>query len=617
MRMQEHTKTLFRKILYCLKPPPDLRLSEWADNYRRLSSEASAEPGRWKTSKAPYQKEIMDAITDITIKKVVVMSAAQVGKTDAMILNPIGYYIHYEPSPIMVLQPTIQMAEAFSKDRLSPMLRDTPVLTDRVNDKSRNSGNTILQKIFPGGHVTMVGANSPSSLASRPIRVLLADEIDRYPATAGSEGDPLFLAGKRLTTFWNRKEVDVSTPTIKGLSRIEVEYQNSSRGEWNTPCPCCGELQPLKWANVVYDKSDLSEIKYVCEKCGTLSSEVEWKEHFSEGKFIHENPENPVKGFHLNTLASTLATWREVVEKFITANEEMKKGNIELMKVWVNTELGETWEEDGEQVEEEDLLKRRERYNCEIPEEVIYLTAGVDTQDDRFEIEVVGWGPEYESWGIKYAVLYGDNSDLGKPVWKDLDTFLSQTFTKADGTKLKIICTCIDSGGHRSNQVYKFCKERFNRKVFAIKGSNDSAAAYIQKPTKNNREQAYLFTLGVDTGKSLLLQRLKVEEEGPGYCHFPKDEKGKPYSPRGYDNTYFKGLTAEKQVLTYKKGRPIFEWRLRDLGQHKRNEALDCRNYATAAIEITGLPLKKPDTTAPPKPKIRRSRGRRNNGGVI
>lgn len=615
--MQEHTKTLFRKIFYCLKPPPDLKLSEWADNYRRLSSEASAEPGRWKTSKAPYQKEIMDAITDITIKKVVVMSAAQVGKTDAMILNPIGYYIHYEPSPIMVLQPTIQMAEAFSKDRLSPMLRDTPVLTDRVNYKSRNSGNTILQKIFPGGHVTMVGANSPSSLASRPIRVLLADEIDRYPATAGSEGDPLFLAGKRLTTFWNRKEVDVSTPTIKGLSRIEVEYQNSSRGEWNTPCPCCGELQPLKWANVVYDKSDLSEIKYVCEKCGTLSSEVEWKEHFSEGKFIHEDPENPVKGFHLNTLASTLATWREVVEKFITANEEMKKGNIELMKVWVNTELGETWEEDGEQVEEEDLLKRRERYNCEIPEEVIYLTAGVDTQDDRFEIEVVGWGPEYESWGIKYAVLYGDNSDLGKLVWKDLDTFLSQTFTKADGTKLKIICTCIDSGGHRSNQVYKFCKERFNRKVFAIKGSNDSAAAYIQKPTKNNREQAYLFTLGVDTGKSLLLQRLKVEEEGPGYCHFPKDEKGKPYSPRGYDNTYFKGLTAEKQVLTYKKGRPIFEWRLRDLGQHKRNEALDCRNYATAAIEITGLPLKKPDTTAPPKPKIRRSRGRRNNGGVI
>ena len=261
--MRNNTKALFEKIFKVLQPPPDLKLSEWADEYRRLSSEASAEPGRWRTSKAPYQREIMDAITDMTVKKVVVMSAAQVGKTDAMILNPIGYYIHYEPSPIMVLQPTIQMAEAFSKDRLSPMIRDTPVIAERINDKSRTSGNTILQKIFPGGHVTMVGANSPSSLASRPIRILLADEIDRYPATAGSEGDPLFLAAKRLTTFWNRKEVDVSTPTIKGLSRIEVEYQNSSRGEWNAPCPCCGELQPLKWANVVFDKDNLNEINYV------------------------------------------------------------------------------------------------------------------------------------------------------------------------------------------------------------------------------------------------------------------------------------------------------------------------------------------------------------------
>ena len=252
-----------------------------------------------------------------------------------------------------------------------------------------------------------------------------------------------------------------------------------------------------------------------------------------------------------------------------------------------------------------------------MPEEVLYLTAGVDTQDDRFEIEVVGWGPEYESWGIKYAVLYGDNSDLGKQVWKDLDTFLLQSFEKPDGTKLKIACTCIDSGGHRANQVYKFCKKRFNRKVFAIKGSNDSTAAYIQKPTKNNREQAYLFTLGVDTGKSLLLQRLKVEEEGPGYCHFPKDEEGKPYSPRGYDEKFFSGITSERQVLTYKKGRPVFEWRLRDQGKHKRNEALDCRNYATAAIEITGLPLKKPETEDK-KPTVTRKRKRRiNRGGVI
>lgn len=612
--MEAKTKRLFRKIFAVLKPPPDLTLSEWADKFRRLSAGSSAEPGRWRTSKAPYQKEIMDAITDIAIRKVVIMSAAQVGKTDAMVLNPIGYYVHYDPSPIMVIQPTIDMAEKFSKEKLSPMIRDTPVIAERINEKSRNSGNTIMQKIFPGGFVTIAGANSPTGLRSHTVRILLADEIDGYPASAGSEGDPLMLATKRQTTYWNKKQVSISTPTIKGASRIEVEYEHSSKGEWNTPCPCCGELQPLVWSGVVFDKDDLTEINYVCSKCGVISSEAEWKEKFIDGKFVHEDPENPVKGFHLNTLASTLTTWREVVEKFLVANEEVKKGNVELMKVWTNTEMGQTWEEDGETIEDEELIKRRENYNCEIPADVLYLTAGVDTQDDRFEVEVVGWGPEYESWGIKFAALYGDTGNMQDPVWDNLDAFLSQSFEKPDGSKLKIIVTCMDSGGHRTNQVYKFCKARFNRRIFAIKGSNDSAAAYIQKPTKNNREQAYLFTIGVDTGKSWLMDRLKLSEPGPGFCHFPREDG------RGYDEKYFKGLTSEKKVMRYKMGRPYFAWELKDRGEHRRNEALDCRNYATAAIEISGLPLKKPeDNEAKQKtrktPAKRRSgRGRRNGG---
>lgn len=612
--MEAKTKRLFRKIFAVLKPPPDLTLSEWADTFRRLSAGSSAEPGRWRTSKAPYQKEIMDAITDISIRKVVIMSAAQVGKTDAMVLNPIGYYVHYDPSPIMVIQPTIDMAEKFSKEKLSPMIRDTPVIAERINEKSRNSGNTIMQKIFPGGFVTIAGANSPTGLRSHTVRILLADEIDGYPASAGSEGDPLMLATKRQTTYWNKKQVSISTPTIKGASRIEVEYEHSSKGEWNTPCPCCGELQPLVWSGVVFDKDDLTEINYVCSKCGVISSEAEWKEKFIDGKFIHEDPENPVKGFHLNTLASTLTTWREVVEKFLVANEEVKKGNVELMKVWTNTEMGQTWEEDGETIEDEELIKRRENYNCEIPADVLYLTAGVDTQDDRFEVEVVGWGPEYESWGIKFAALYGDTGNMQDPVWDNLDAFLSQSFEKPDGSKLKIIVTCMDSGGHRTNQVYKFCKARFNRRIFAIKGSNDSAAAYIQKPTKNNREQAYLFTIGVDTGKSWLMDRLKLSEPGPGFCHFPREDG------RGYDEKYFKGLTSEKKVMRYKMGRPYFAWELKDRGEHRRNEALDCRNYATAAIEISGLPLKKPEDkeakqkTSKTPAKRRSGRGRRNGG---
>lgn len=599
-KINKNTFDLLCKIFAGLKPPPPITITEWADEYRRLSPEASAEPGRWKTSKAPYQKEIMDAIGEVGVEKVVVMSAAQIGKSDACILNPLGYYMHYDPSPIMILQPTIQMAEAFSKDRISPMLRDTPILQDKVDDKSRTSGNTILQKIFPGGHVTMVGANSPSSLASRPIRILLADEIDRYPVTAGTEGDPLLLATKRLTTFWNKKIVCVSTPTIKGVSRIEVEYEHSTQGEWNIPCPHCGEYNPLEWAYIKFDKEDLSEIEYTCRHCGAIASEYAWKSNFDKGKFIFKYPRRAVKGFHLNALASLFVSWADIVEKFLVANEEKKKGNIELLKAWTNTEMGQTWEEEGEEIEMDELFNRLEEYGCEVPEEVIVLTAGVDVQDDRFEVEVVGWGEEKESWGIYYKKIYGDLKT--ETVWQDLDNFLGRTFETKDGRKLKILSTCIDSGGHFTQEVYKFAKKRINRRIWAIKGRGGAQTPYYSKPSTSNAYKTPLFTLGVDTGKAILYQRLAVEEPGPNYCHFPEDEG------RGYTEEYFKGLTSEKMVMTYKKGRAQYVWKVKK--GIKRNEPLDIRNYATAALEITNPILKKeiPESTSKPQRNVR-SRG--------
>ena len=601
-KIKKNTFDLLCKIFAGLKPPPPITITEWADEYRRLSPEASAEPGRWKTSKAPYQKEIMDAIGEVGVEKVVVMSAAQIGKSDACILNPLGYYMHYDPSPIMILQPTIQMAEAFSKDRISPMLRDTPILQDKVDDKSRTSGNTILQKIFPGGHVTMVGANSPSSLASRPIRILLADEIDRYPVTAGTEGDPLLLATKRLTTFWNKKIVCVSTPTIKDLSRIEVEYEHSTQGEWNVPCPHCGEFNPLEWAYIKFDKEDLSEIEYTCRHCGAIASEYAWKSNFDKGKFIFKYPRRAVKGFHLNALASLFVSWADIVEKFLVANEEKKKGNIELLKAWTNTEMGQTWEEEGEQIDQDELMNRLEEYGCEVPEEVIVLTAGVDVQDDRFEVEVVGWGEEKESWGIYYKKIYGDLKT--ETVWNDLDDFLGRTFETKDGRKLKIYSTCIDSGGHFTQEVYKFTKKRISRRIWAIKGRGGSQTPYYSKPSTSNAYKTPLFTLGVDTGKALLYQRLAVEEPGPNYCHFPEEEG------RGYTEEYFKGLTSEKLVMTYKKGRAQHIWKVKK--GIKRNEPLDIRNYATAALEITSPILKKDIPENPSKPQRNvRSRGLR------
>lgn len=601
MKVKEHTGKLFRKIFKTLQPPPKITITEWADEYRRLSPEASAEPGRWKTSKAPYQAEIMNAIGDIEVQKVVVMSAAQIGKSDACVLNPLGYYMHYDPSPIMIMQPTIQMAETFSKDRVAPMLRDTPVLSDKVNDKARNSGNTILQKIFPGGHCTLVGANSPSSLASRPIRILLADEIDRYPETAGNEGDPLLLASKRLTTFWNKKIVCVSTPTIKGLSRIEVEYEHSTQEEWTVPCPACGEYTTLDWGNVQFDKENPEAIYYVCPACGVVEEEHTWKELFYLGKFVAKYPSRKVRGFHLNSLASLFVDWSDIVKKFLVANEEKKKGNIEQLKAWTNTEMGQTWEEDSQMIEADSLYLRCEEYDAEVPAEVLVLTAGVDVQDDRFEMEVVGWGVEKESYGIYYKVMYGDLKSNN--IWKDLDDFLNRTFETADGRKLKILATCIDSGGHFTQEVYRFCKSRVARRIWAIKGKGGTQTAYYSKPSYSNAFKTPLFTLGVDTGKAILYQRLTVNEPGPNYCHFPADEG------RGYGEEYFKGLTAEKMVISYKKGRAQYVWKLKE--GIKRNEPLDIRNYATAALEITNPILKKeqPEEVKKQK-KTRRTRTR-------
>jgi phage terminase large subunit GpA-like protein len=596
------TEKLLRRCLLKLKPPPDITLSQWADKYRYLSNESSAEPGKWRTDRAPYQREPMDAITDKHTKKVVLMWASQLGKTDSGILNPVGYFSHYEPSPMMILQPTVEMSETVSKQRLSPMLRDTPVLAALFNNKSRDRANTIQEKQFPGGYITLQGANSPAALASRPIRILCADEIDRYPLSAGNEGDPLFLAQKRMTAFWNAKEIITSTPTIKGQSRIETEYEHSTMEVWNVPCPACGKYQPLTWGNVKFDidgfrEGKTTEVNMVCTHCGALSTEAEWKSKFGAGKYIATHPKRRTRGFYVNALASLFTGWQEIVDDFITAVDESHKGNMDLLKAWTNTAMAETWDEAGEQVDDNELMERLEDYGCQVPSDVMYLTAGVDTQDDRFEYEVVGWGIGAESWSIEKGAIYGDMSQ--PDIWQRLDLNLLKSWEKKDGTQMKLTAVCIDSGGHQTDRVYRFCAERWTRRIWAIKGSNKGMdAPYIANPTRNNRAKAPLFTIGVDTGKCHVYDRLNVKHPGPGYCHFPQN--------RGYDENYFKGLTAEKHVVTYKKGRATWAWVLKDRN-FRRNEPLDMRNYATAAMEIANLPLNRTDATTKPS-KVRKQR---------
>lgn len=565
----------FVKIKKEFATPPQMTISEWADNYRKLSKESSAEAGQWKTSRAEYQREMMNAVSDDAVETVVFMTSAQVGKSE-ILNNTLGYYIDYDPAPIMFVQPTEDMAKSYSNDRIAPMIRDCPTLTSKVADsKSRDSGNTIMHKRFKGGHLTLIGANAPSKLASRPIRILLMDEVDRFPVSAGAEGDPAQLAIKRTTTFWNRKVVMCSTPTIKGVSKIEKEYESSSAEELNVACPECGEYQPYVWEQLKFEhESGTLEVKnavYVCKYCGAVHKENVWKHQ--PIKWVAKNPHIKNKrGFHLNELCSPWKRWEEIAVDFLNA----KRQGVEMLKVWTNTAMGLPWEEENDLDINDILLKRRETYNCEVPEKVLVLTCGVDVQGNRLEYEVVGWGLNMQSWGIKYGVLYGDP---GNPdVWTRLDDVLFSNYKRSDGLEMQIMTTCIDSGGNHTQEVYRYCREREIRRVCAIKGQGGNGIPFIKRPKKRNEAGVWLHMIGVDVGKDTLASRLKQKfDTDVGYCHFPTETN------KGYDEQYFLGLTAERRITRIVKGQSVSVWVLRS---GARNEPFDIRNYATAAVEI-------------------------------
>jgi phage terminase large subunit GpA-like protein len=507
----------------------------------------------------------MDAIFRPGTEKVVVMSSAQVGKTE-ILLNIVGYCIDRDPSSVMLLEPTVEMAETVSKDRVAPMIRDTPCLAAKVREaRSRDSSNTILHKKYLGGYLVVSGANSAASLSSRPIRILLADEVDRYPPSAGTEGDPLGLAEKRTLTYWNRKLVYVSTPTIRGISRIEKEYEHSTKETWQYACPGCGRRQPLRFAHLEFES-----LGHRCPFCGGIFGEFEWKARL--GEWVAE-AESPVRGFRLSALSSPWYHWDQIVGDFRRA----KKDGAEALKVFVNTVLGELWEEEGDEIEDAALESHRETYGVEVPGEVLVLTAGVDVQDDRLEAEIVGWGTGKRSWGIEYRVLPGDP---GQPeVWEQLRQLLMRTWTRGDGRRMGILVTCIDSGGHHTTDVYRFCLALEQRRIYAIKGRGGPGVPLIGKPSRSNRVGCALFPIGVDAAKEALFRSLRVEDpDEAGYCRFPKDAN------RGYDETWFRGLTSERRVIRYRKGQAHVEWEKRTGGA--RNEPLDCRVYARAALEI-------------------------------
>lgn len=569
-----------RRIRRCWAPPPRLTVSQWADENRMLSSESSAEPGRWHTDRAPYQREIMDAINQPDVEKIVIMSSSQVGKSE-ILNNTIGYYIDLDPCPILLIEPSIEMAEDYSKRRIAPMLRDTGCLSEKVSDsKSRDSNNTILSKTFPGGMLGMGGANSPSGLASRPIRVLLCDEVDRYPDSAGTEGDPVKLAEKRTITFWNRKKVYVSSPGVKGASRIEYEYERGTRERWCLRCPECGEYVFVGLPGMVYQAQkdekgnyQVTEIAFLCPRCAAAAPELTWKAQ--PGQWIAENPAaKGTRSFHLNAFASPWYTWERIIAEYLAV-----KDDPEQYKVFVNTMLGETYEVKGEIENEEFLASRVENYGAELPEGVLFLTAAVDTQDDWLEYEVVGWGKGEESWSIRHGRIAGKPDRAG--TWDELDLELKATYRFADGVGLTVTCTFIDSGGHYTSDVYEYCKRNELSRVFAIKGIGGAGIPLVYKISRTKKEQAYLIILGVDEGKTGVMNALKVDKPGPFYCHFPKAD--------GYDAGYFKGLISERLVPRKKNGMTSLIWE--KVTPDARNEPFDIRNYARAAFKLANPKL--------------------------
>ena len=576
--VSSHTKKLIENIVKeVLAPAEDLTVAEWADKYRILSRESAAEAGKWDTNRTPYMKEILMCITDIETKKITMMCSAQIGKTE-MLLNVLGRYMHLDPCPILFVQPTVDDAKSFSKERVEPMIRDTTILKKLISKTNRREEGTVQEKMFPGGYVRFVGANSPSGLASRPIRITLLDEIDRFPLSARKEGDPVKLAERRTNNFYDSKNIRVSTPTDDATSKIQLLYLASSQEEWCLPCPVCGEYQPLDFEQMTY--LDLEEPELECKFCGHSSQEKEWKSKRQlNGKWIAKFPvEKEHRGFHLNALASPWVTWKEIVKEFL----EVKDDDYQY-RTFMNTVLGKTFSVNLEAaIDYEAIYETREDYGAELHDDVVILTAGVDVQDNRLEVEVVGWGYEYESYGIMYRDFPGDPGK--EEVWQQLDTFLKKKFYFKNKKYLMIAATLIDSGGHHTGSVYKYVYKKEKRGIYAIKGQGAWGVNILngfRKTTKKGAPQINLLSLGVNALKDLTYSRLSILE-GAGKCHFPKA------STQGYGIDYFKGLTAEVKVKkSTPKGMKI-AWEILD---GRRNEPLDLRNYNTAAIELIPIDL--------------------------
>lgn len=664
-----------------LRPPPRMNLPDWADTYRHLSSAAGAVGGKWQTNRVEIARGPMMSMTEPGVSTISIMCSTQTMKT-SLLENVIGYFVHLDPCPILLLQPKDESVDAFSKERITPMISSTPVLSELMgggdatmggsfdldrpkskNKKATDGDNTLKFKRFPGGFLAMVSAGSPTNLAMRAIRIVLLDEVDKYEPT--KEGDPILLAEERMATFTTSAlSIRVCSPTWEETSRIYKSFLLGDQRRAYCACPHCNEeitldfFEHVHWAKDADGNHLPDTAVIICDRCGTDWTEAqrmriattkhairyyqtrpfvccgelqepmktrkwEWREDLQVGYALCRHcgeraVDNSHASFQASKLYSPFSTIKGLAGKWLDT-----KDDPEARQTFYNTQLGITFKADvAKELSGNALSKRKEVYQAQIPEGVVALTFGADVQSEgknntgRIEVEVVGWGLHEESWSIETKVFHGDPA---KPqVWAELDEYLQSPFMHQRGFNMFLQAGCIDSGGHNTQDVYNFARQRTGRNIWAIKGASDKTGTWSPiwppKGSDAKKQRKYRagfrpIILGVNAAKEAIRQRLLIEEPGPGYCHF--DSKR--------DDWWFEQLTSERLVLSKKNGTVTRSWVLQ---KGRRNEALDCRVYAYAALQgmyqVRHLDLErlkqvvdahKPGARTPGKPKGRRVRG--------
>lgn len=613
-----------------LTPPPRISVPEWADRYRKLAGEAGSNSGRWKTNTVEVARGPMLAVTEPGVHIITAMVATQLLKT-SLIENVFGFFAHLDPCPMLLVQPKEDAAQQFSKERVTPLIRATPALRNLIGTgKTRSAEETLLFKQFPGGFLALAGAGSPDNLARRPVRVVMYDEVDKYPVTR--EGDPIALGDERMATFGtNWLSIRVCSPTVEDESRIAASHAEGDQRAASVECPHCGHRQFLDFfRHVQWQKAEDGEhlpktAQIFCECCGCGWSEGErlrslqtirwhqtrpfqccgrshsprdayeraWRNEdkaplgavwdwWSGDRWAVYRARCPICGKwgvdneHASFQAGKLySPWQkdrpqDIARKWLTSKDDEEK-----KQAWWNTQLGLPYRPRvGREIKGASLLERREVWAAEVPDGVATITAGVDTQGDRLEVEIVGWGRGEESWSLRYEVLEGDPAL--PEVWERLDAILTRPMARSDGRLFMVTAACIDSGGHHTTEVYKFCKARRLRKVWAIKGASETSGQRSpiwpsRKATRARSSDYKPVILGTNAAKDRISGCLQIESPGRGYMHFGAD----------WDAGAFDQLTGERLVRKVRSGRVYRIWEPRRGVAHER---LDCRVYAYAAL---------------------------------